>query len=145
MSVSRQGDTLYLRVNLINQAVTTKTPCTISFGLLAAPVKPRTKDWRTLWLDEKFTLLGTCINWLGAPGSCGNVYPPGKDLYFWEMIAPSLMRLRSTPHSRMNGGSKISRIKISSLRLMRLKWFRRSRILTLPYTGIRDHSSMGAI
>jgi len=87
MTVSRTDGIIYLRVNLINKAVTASSPCTISFGLLAAPVKPRIAEWRTLWLDEKFTLLGTCINWLGGPGSCGNVYPPGKDLYFWEMIA----------------------------------------------------------
>ena len=83
----REGKTLYLRVNLINRPPAYSKPYTISFGLLAAPVKPRLPKWRTQWLDEKFTLLGTCINWLGGPGSASNIYPPGKDLYFWEMIA----------------------------------------------------------
>ena len=87
LRVVREGETLYLRVNLINKPPAYDKPHTLSFGLLAAPVKPRLPEWRTRWNAENFTLLGTCINWLGAPGSASNIYPPGKDMYFWEMIA----------------------------------------------------------
>ncbi len=83
----RQDDVLTVRVNLINRPTVIETPRRITFGLLAAPVKPRPEAWRTFWLDNRCKLLGTCINWLGGPGSASNIYPPGKDLYFWEMIA----------------------------------------------------------
>lgn len=59
----------------------------ITFGLLAAPVKPRIpEDWRHRWRRDRYSLLGTDINWL-ALGDCGSVYPAGSELFFWEMIA----------------------------------------------------------
>jgi hypothetical protein len=62
-------------------------PRKITFGMLAAPVKPRLKGWRDFWWTRKCTVLGTSINWLAGPGVCGNVYPAGKDPYFWRMLA----------------------------------------------------------
>lgn len=78
------GDTVVLRINLINEATTITEARTLSFGLLAAPIKPLRKDWRTSW---KYSLIGTCFNWFGGPGICGNVYPFGKDMYFWKLFA----------------------------------------------------------
>ena len=87
MSVVRKNGILFLNVNLINKPLVINKPQTITFGLLAAPVKPRLPGWRTLWIKEKYTWVGTCVNWLGGPGNCANVYPPGCDTYFWEILA----------------------------------------------------------
>ena len=81
----RQGDVLTLRVHLINKPTTITESREIRFGLQAAPVKPRLSPWRYRYYRDRYTLLGTDINWL-ALGDCGSVYPAGKDLFFWEMI-----------------------------------------------------------
>ncbi len=76
-----------IRVHLVNRPTVVDAPRTITFGLLAAPVKPRIPDdWRHRWRRDNYSLLGTDINWL-ALGDCGSVYPAGRDLYLWEMIA----------------------------------------------------------
>ena len=82
----RSGEVLTMRVNLVNKPVTLTRPQTLSFGLLAAPIKPRLESWRSLWRDEKLEMLSTCINWLGGPGNCTNVYPPNRDEWFWKML-----------------------------------------------------------
>jgi hypothetical protein len=82
----RKGDVLELRVHLVNQPLVVSQPRTLTFGLLAAPVKPRlTSDWRYEYRRDNYSLLGTDINWL-ALGDCGSVYPAGKDLFLWQMI-----------------------------------------------------------
>ncbi|MBL7222631.1 MAG: hypothetical protein ISS72_02135 [Candidatus Brocadiae bacterium] len=81
----RQAKQLILRVHFINQPTEITAPRTLTFGLLAAPVKPRIANWRYAWHRENYTLLGTDINWL-ARGNCGSVYPAGKDLHLWEML-----------------------------------------------------------
>lgn len=83
MRVVRKGKELTLEVNLVNKPIKIEREQTLSFGMLAAPVKPRPEWWRTKF----FRLLGTCINWLGGPGCCGNVYPPGKHRVFFEVMA----------------------------------------------------------
>lgn len=85
LELVRQGDELVLRVHLINQPTTITQVRTITFGLQAAPVKPRLEPWRHQWWRGKYTLLGTDINWF-ALGNCGSVYPAGKEMYFWEML-----------------------------------------------------------
>lgn len=87
LRVIRDGVRLTLEVDLVNKPAVLDAPRTLSFGLLAAPVKPRFDDWRSWWTVEKWSILGTDINWLGGPGNCANVYPFGRDEYFWEMIA----------------------------------------------------------
>ena len=86
LDLVRKGDQLILRVHFINKPTTIKEGMTITFGLQAAPVKPRIGNWRYAWHRENYTLLGTDINWL-ALGDCGSVYPAGKDMLFWEAIA----------------------------------------------------------
>ena len=91
VDVSREQDRVVLRVHLVNSAVVVDTPRTIVFGLLAAPVKPRLSPWgrhgwRYRYLRDRYSLLGTDINWLSI-GTCGSFYPAGKDLYLWEMLA----------------------------------------------------------
>jgi len=86
LALVRKGGQLILRIHFINKPTMVKEPRTITFGLQAAPVKPRIGNWRYAWHREKYTLLGTDINWL-ALGDCGSVYPAGKDMLFWEAIA----------------------------------------------------------
>lgn len=81
----RKGEKLILRVSLINKPLVIGEERKITFGLQAAPVKPRLGDWRYKYWRERYTLLGTDINWF-ALGNCGSVYPAGKDMYLWEMI-----------------------------------------------------------
>ncbi len=85
LDLVRKGGQLILRVHLINKPTVIDQPRTFTFGLLAAPVKPRIANWRYIWKRENYTLLGTDINWL-ARGNCGSVYPAAKDLYLWEML-----------------------------------------------------------
>jgi len=84
LDLVRRDGQLVIRIHFINQP-TTVIQRIFTFGLLAAPVKPRIENWRYIWHRENYTLLGTDINWL-ARGNCGSVYPAGKDMYLWEMI-----------------------------------------------------------
>jgi len=87
VELARVGDAVEMRVHLINRPLTVTEPRTITFGLQAAPVKPRLPDdWRHIYRRENYSLLGTDVNWL-ALGDCGSVYPAGRDMYLWEMIA----------------------------------------------------------
>lgn len=90
----RDGQTLTLRIHLINKplVIADGEERTITFGLQAAPIKPRLaatqnakNSWRYRWYRDRYSLLGTDINWL-ALGDCGSVYPAGKDLHLWQMI-----------------------------------------------------------
>ena len=84
--VRRQDGQVLLRVHLINQPTKIDAPRAITFGLQAAPVKPKyPADWRHKWRRDDYSLLGTDINWL-ALGDCGSVYPAKKDLSLWQAI-----------------------------------------------------------
>lgn len=92
LEVVRKDGQVILRIHLVNQPTTLTQPQTLSFGLLAAPVKPRLNApgqnqnwWRYRYSRDKYQLLGTDINWL-ALGDCGSVYPAGQDVFFWEML-----------------------------------------------------------
>jgi len=92
VEVVRQDGQVILRVHLVNQPTTLAHSQTLSFGLLAAPVKPMLNApgqnpnwWRYRYFRDKYQLLGTDINWL-ALGDCGSVYPAGQDMFLWEML-----------------------------------------------------------
>jgi len=93
LDVQRRGGLVVLRVHLINRPTVVSAPRALTFGLLAAPVKPRLvapgqgpSGWRYRFLRDRYRLLGTDINWFGNH-SCGAVYPVGGNLYLWEMLA----------------------------------------------------------
>ena len=93
LDVVRRDGQVVLRVHLVNERMRIREPRRITFGLLAAPVKPPLNLdaddphwWRHRYYRGNYTLLGTDINWLSI-GSCGSVYPAGKNLYLWEMLA----------------------------------------------------------
>jgi hypothetical protein len=90
LDVVRQGDQVILRVHFINKPTILEDPRVITFGLLAAPVKPRLSPggpngWRYRYMRDKYALLGTDINWFGV--GCGSVYPIDRDLELWKMLA----------------------------------------------------------
>lgn len=89
LDLLRRGDQIVLRVHLVNKPAIISETRTISFGMLAAPVKPRLVKsgenpnwWRYRYALDKYQLLGTDINW-GAIGSCGSVYPADLDYWKW--------------------------------------------------------------
>ncbi len=96
MRLVREGDQVVLRIHLINQPTVVAEARTITFGMLAAPVKPRynpdaaanPNGWRYRYRRDGYGLLGTDINWF-APGNAwaGPFYPVGKDLYLWEILS----------------------------------------------------------
>ncbi len=93
LEVVRQGEGVLLRVHLVNQPTVITAPRTLTFGVLAAPVKPPVNMeqqnphwWRHRFSRDRYTLLGTDINWFGN-NSCGAVYPMGQDLRLWELLA----------------------------------------------------------
>lgn len=85
MQIIRENGTVKLQITFVNKPTRIEKPQTITFGILAAPVKPYLPGWRHRWFTEKFSILGTDINWF-ALGDCGSVYPAGKDMYLWEML-----------------------------------------------------------
>ena len=85
VEIVRDDKQVTLRIHLINTPVTIDRPRTLTFGLQAAPIKPRLEPWRYIWMRDNYNVLGTDINWL-ALGDCGSVYPAGKDMRLWEMI-----------------------------------------------------------
>jgi hypothetical protein len=85
--ILRRGSVVEVRIHLMSSGKVLTEPRRISFGLQAAPVKPRlTSDWRHKFRRDNYSVLGTDINWL-ALGDCGSVYPAGKDMYLWQMLA----------------------------------------------------------
>jgi hypothetical protein len=87
VELARRKGVVEMRVHLINRPEVLTKPRTLTFGLMAAPVKPRlSADWRHKYRRDNYQLLGTDINWL-ALGDCGSVYPAGCDMYLWQMIA----------------------------------------------------------
>ncbi len=100
LEIVRKGGEVILRVNLVNSPLTIEKPQTLSFGLMTAPVKPRPKDWATRWTDNQYTVLGTDINWLGGPGCCACVYPPGRKTIFWEALAKANTEPLKTPEQK---------------------------------------------
>lgn len=85
LEVTRQGDELLLRVHLVNRPVPLDEARTLTFGLLAAPVKPRLAGWRHRWYSDRFSVLGCDCHWLSL-GNYACYYPPGKALSLWEAL-----------------------------------------------------------
>jgi hypothetical protein len=101
LEVVRGGGQVLLRVHLVNAPVTLAQPRTLTFGLLAAPVKPMLNAagqgphwWRYRYLRDSYQLLGTDINWL-ALGDCGSVYPAGQDMLLWQALKKGNLGLLS--------------------------------------------------
>lgn len=100
MDIVRRGNAVILRIHLVNAPLSVSRKQTLSFGLMAAPVKPRPKDWAVRWIDNKYTVLGTDVNWLGGPGCCACVYPPGRKTIFWEALAKANVEPLKTPEQK---------------------------------------------
>jgi len=73
-TIERRGDTLYLRVDLVNKPSVITEPRHIVFGLQASPTRPMPQDWRA---RHKVTpgMPGPVVCWGGY--LCANKYPEG--------------------------------------------------------------------
>ena len=71
---SRRGDTLYLRVDLVNKPLVIAEPRHIVFGLQASPTRPMPQDWR-----ERHKVTPGMPGPVGCWGGylCANKYPEG--------------------------------------------------------------------
>ena len=74
-----------LRVRLVDQETQVSTPRTIRMGMMAAPVKPRPKDWLTRWTERRYKFIATDICWF-SESNCGGVQPAGGNLELWKWI-----------------------------------------------------------
>jgi hypothetical protein len=85
LHVLREDGQVKLRVHLVDRALEIDAPRTITFGLQAAPVKPRLPGWRHRWYTDRFSVLGCDCHWFSL-GNYGGFYPAGGDLSLWEAL-----------------------------------------------------------
>jgi hypothetical protein len=109
LQIVREKDVLKLEINLINKPTRITKAQTITFGIMAAPVKPRVEGWRYRWISEKFDLIATDSVWFGYP-SCCSVYPLGRDIYLWEILG------------KAHRGEKITEGEIETLKEKLIKY-----------------------
>jgi len=109
LQIVREKDVLKLEINLINKPTRITKAQTITFGIMAAPVKPRVEGWRYRWISEKFDLIATDSAWFGYP-SCCSVYPLGRDIYLWEILG------------KAHRGEKITEGEIETLKEKLIKY-----------------------
>lgn len=83
----RRGDEIVLEVRLINKPLVIEEPRTITFGLLAAPAKPRLDQerWRFAFQRGRYSPVVTSVNW-GSISWASCYYPPEKDLLVWRKL-----------------------------------------------------------
>ncbi len=79
-----------LQVNLVNQPILIQQPRVITFGLQAAPVKPRldAQAWRYMYQRQGYRAMSSATCWGGFTPLAG-VYPPNRDLLVWQRLAQS--------------------------------------------------------
>lgn len=85
----RSGDTLEMRVNLINKPVELDEEHEIVFGLQATPTKPMPEGWRR-WTGTKSPEGSRPVRWMGATFYWGGIsydaYPFDKDYSYFEAL-----------------------------------------------------------
>ncbi len=90
LALERDGETLNLRVRLIQKPATLTRPHLITFGLMATPAKPMPPNWRQAGLfhggKQNTTFLGMCMYWGGL---LYGVFPPDRDFTVVRKIAES--------------------------------------------------------
>lgn len=84
----RDGDSVSMCIHLVSKPFIPNAPQTLTFGVQAAPVKPRIGGWRHRWYTDRYSILGCDRHWC-ALGICSSVYPAGKDLFLWEELKRS--------------------------------------------------------
>ncbi len=86
LTIERDGDAVVMRVHLVNLPIVIDEPRTLTFGLQAAPVKPRQHKNRFRRFREDWTWVLTSINW-GSYTAAFSAYPPMRDTLVWEKLA----------------------------------------------------------
>lgn len=93
--LTRNGEVLDLKLNLISKPVVIDSPRRIMIGFQATPTKPMPKDWRmcieswglkTPEGGRKISFNGSCWSW-GALTPCLDVYPVNEDFTLFEKFA----------------------------------------------------------
>ncbi len=91
--IIRKDGVLTLRVRLVQRPVVIDTPCTITFGFTATPVKPMPTDWRRTTFHEpvpQYKTLGFIgSEYWGADHPFACKYPRHGDLSVLDMIKAS--------------------------------------------------------
>ncbi len=81
----RGGDRVTLRIRIVDEKTEIKSPRTLRMGFMAAPAKPRPKDWLTRWNAKNYHFIATDICWF-SESNCGGVQPAGGYMPLWEWI-----------------------------------------------------------
>jgi len=88
-TLEREGDTLYLRIDLVSKPSIISQPRHIVFGLQASPTRPMDKYWRAL--KQLYpSMPGPVVAW-GAY-ICANKYPDNRN---WKIV-DAIMQVRAT-------------------------------------------------
>ena len=87
IDLTREGETLRMRVHLITRPVVLTEEREIVFGLQATPTKPMPEGWRR-WTGRSQVPGGRAVTWLGSTyywgGIAHDVYPYEKNFEYWE-------------------------------------------------------------
>lgn len=78
-TIHREGDTLTLRVHLVQKPVVIDAPRTLTFGLMASPAKPMPEGWRAIGRPEAPRISFKMGHLFGLNGIYAAKYPRGKD------------------------------------------------------------------
>ncbi len=81
----RTGGVVTLRIRIVDQPTDISSPRTLRLGFMAAPVKPRPKDWLTRWNAKNYHFIATDICWF-SESNCGGVQPAGGQMPLWEWM-----------------------------------------------------------
>lgn len=96
-----KGGGVVLRVRIVDRKTEIKSPTTLRMGMMAAPAKPRPKDWLTRWNARNYHFIATDICWF-SESNCGGVQPAGGYLPLWEWIGDCYLPGRRPDLSRID-------------------------------------------
>ena len=81
----RQGDRVVLRIRIVDKPTEISRPLKLRMGFMAAPAKPRPKDWLTRWNAKNYHFIATDICWF-SESNCGGVQPAGGHTELWNWM-----------------------------------------------------------
>ena len=114
MELTREGSQVVLRIHLVNKPTASLEPGTLTFGMLAVPIKPRLDQghganwWRYRYIKDGYSLLATDIVW-GSLGNCGGVYPAGRDLTSWDIMKKARQEGKLTEADMKKGTDSLAK------------------------------------
>lgn len=100
-TIERKGETLFLRVDLVNTPSIITSPRHIVFGLQASPTRPMPTNWRTEFHTPAMS--GPVVCWGGYV--CADKYPDGHDF----TVVDEIQKVRQTGKVDMAVFEKLER------------------------------------